>query len=153
MHAHAGLARHGTVPLVLGLHYLRNWAQDERDQIDDPRTPFIDEANRPDPHMTVLGADFRMIDNYLGNFAAAVSYAYAYYAANGSADPYDRRRCIRAYAKRAYAFYRPHHVDRGMAMIFKAVGLDPQGKLQRAAASLAWRFIDYRTKALTKQAA
>jgi hypothetical protein len=80
-HAHAGLARHGTVPLVLGLHYIRNWAQDERDQIDDPRTPFIDESNRPDPHMTVLGADFRMIDNYLGNFAAAVSYADAYYAA------------------------------------------------------------------------
>jgi hypothetical protein len=80
-HAHAGIARHGTVPLVLGLHYLRNWAQDERDQIDDPRTPFIDEANRPDPHMTVLGADFRMIDNYLGNFAAAVSYADAHYAA------------------------------------------------------------------------
>jgi len=83
--------------------------------------------------------------------------AYAYYAANGGAldgaDPYDRKRCIRAYAKRAYAFYRPHHVDRGMAMIFKAVGLDPQGKLQRAAASLAWRFIDYRTKTLTKQAA
>ena len=83
--------------------------------------------------------------------------AYAYYAANvgalDGAGPYDRKRCSRAYAKRAYAFYRPHHVDRGMAMIFKAVGLDPQGKLQRAAASLAWRFIDYRTKALTKQAA
>ena len=31
--------------------------------------------------MTVLGADLRMIDNYLGNFAAAVSYADAYYAA------------------------------------------------------------------------
>jgi rubrerythrin len=79
--------------------------------------------------------------------------AYAYHAANNGADAYDRKRCSRAYAKRAYAFYRPHHVDRGMAMIFKAVGLDPQSKLQRAAASLAWRFIDYRTKALTKQAA
>ncbi len=79
--------------------------------------------------------------------------AFAYHAANGSTDPYDRKRSIRAYVARAYAFYRPHHVDRGMAMIFKAVGLDPQGKLQRAAASLAWRFIDYRTKALTKQAA
>src|SRR5262249_14326168 len=83
--------------------------------------------------------------------------AFAYYAANegadDAADPYDRRRSIRAYVARAYSFYRPHHVDRGMAMIFKAVGLDPQGKLQRAAATLAWRFIDYRTKALTKQAA
>jgi hypothetical protein len=79
-HAHAGLARHGTVPLVLGLHYIANWAQDERDQLDDPRTPFLDESNRPDPSMTVVGADFRMIDNYLGNFAVAVSYADAHAA-------------------------------------------------------------------------
>ena len=79
-HAHAGLARHGTVPLVLGLHYITNWAQDERDQLDDPRTPFVDEANRPDPRMDVVGADFRMIDNYLGNFAIAASYADAHYA-------------------------------------------------------------------------
>jgi hypothetical protein len=74
-HAHAGLARHGVVPLVLGLHYIYNFAQDERDQVDDPRTPFVDESVRPDPHMTILGADLRMIDNYLGNAAAAVSYA------------------------------------------------------------------------------
>jgi hypothetical protein len=77
-HAHVGLARHGTVPLVFGLHYLSNFAQDERDQVDDPRTPFVDESNRPDPNMTVLGADFRMIDNYLGNFAVAASYADAH---------------------------------------------------------------------------
>jgi len=79
-HAHGGIARHGTVPLVLGLHYIMNWAQDERDQQDDPRTPFVDESNRPDPHMTVLGADLRMIDNYLGNFAVATSYVDAHYA-------------------------------------------------------------------------
>ncbi|HEY2903666.1 MAG TPA: hypothetical protein VGL59_23985, partial [Polyangia bacterium] len=80
-HLHAGVARHGIVPVVLGLHYLTNWAQDERDQTDDPRTPFVDESHRPDPRMDVVGADFRMIDNYLGNFAAAVSYADAHYAA------------------------------------------------------------------------
>ncbi|HUA55387.1 MAG TPA: ferritin-like domain-containing protein [Candidatus Sulfotelmatobacter sp.] len=79
--------------------------------------------------------------------------AYAYYAANGATGVYDRRTCIRAYARRAYPYYRPHHVERGMAMIFKAVGLDPQSRLHRLAASLAWRFIDYRTKALTKHAA
>ena len=77
-HAHAGIARHGVVPLVLGLHYLYNFAQDERDQLDDPRTPFIDEGVRPDPHLTILGADLRMIDNYLGNAAVAVSYADAH---------------------------------------------------------------------------
>jgi hypothetical protein len=74
-HAHAGIARHGTVPLILGVHWLRNWAQDERDQLDDPRTPFLDEGNRPDPRLDVFGVDFRMIDNYLGNFAVAASYA------------------------------------------------------------------------------
>ncbi|HVR60303.1 MAG TPA: hypothetical protein VMU50_00315 [Polyangia bacterium] len=79
-HVHAGLARYGTVPLIMGLHWLTNWAQDERDQQDDPRTPFVDESRRPDPRMDVFGADFRMIDNYLGNFAAAVSYADAHYA-------------------------------------------------------------------------
>ncbi len=65
---------------MIGLHYLYNFAQDERDQIDDPKTPFINEARRPDPYMTVLGADVRMINNYLGNFAIAVSYANATYA-------------------------------------------------------------------------
>lgn len=79
-HAHLGLARSGEVPLVLGLHYLSNFAQDERDQIDDPKTPFLNEAVRPDPKMDVLGVDLRMIDNHLGNAAVAVSYAEAEYA-------------------------------------------------------------------------
>jgi hypothetical protein len=79
-HAHLGFATEGEVPLVFALHYLSNFAQDERDQVDDPKTQFIDEGRRPDPSMTVLGADFRMINNYLGNFAIAVSYANATYA-------------------------------------------------------------------------
>jgi len=79
-HAHLGLAIEGEVPLVFGLHYLSNFAQDERDQIDDPKTQFINEGQRPTPHMTVIGADFRMINNYLGNFAIAASYADATYA-------------------------------------------------------------------------
>jgi hypothetical protein len=80
-HVHAGLARRGDVPLVLGIHYLTNWAQDERDQQDDPRTTWINEAQRPDPRMDVYGIDLRMLDNYLGNFAIAASYADAKYAA------------------------------------------------------------------------
>jgi len=79
-HAHAGLAVEGDVPFVFGLHYLYDFAQDERDQIDDPKTPFINEGLRPDPNMTVLGADVRMINNYLGNGAIAVAYADATYA-------------------------------------------------------------------------
>jgi hypothetical protein len=79
-HVHLGVARQAAVPLVLGLHFITNWAQDERDQQDDPRTPFLDESHRPDPRMDVYGADFRMLDNRLGNFAVAVSYANAHYA-------------------------------------------------------------------------
>jgi hypothetical protein len=74
-HAHLGFSLAGEVPIQGGLHYLHNWAQDERDQYDDPKTFFLDESKRPDPKMTVIGADLRMINNYLGNGAIAVSYA------------------------------------------------------------------------------
>jgi rubrerythrin len=79
--------------------------------------------------------------------------AYAYYAANGAGAVYDRQVFNHAYVTRAYPFYRAQHVDRGMAMIFKAVGLDPAGWLQRIAAKLAWRFMEARVKRLTKVAA
>ncbi|APR79120.1 Hypothetical protein A7982_04467 [Minicystis rosea] len=79
-HAHLGFTIDGEVPFVFGLHLLQNFAQDERDQIDDPKTPFINEGRRPDASMNVYGADFRMLNNYLGNFALAASYADATYA-------------------------------------------------------------------------
>ncbi len=70
--------------------------------------------------------------------------AYAYYAANETAQPYDRRRCSRAYAQRAFALYRRHHVAHGVPMILKAVGLNPHGGLARASSWFAWRVIRYR---------
>ena len=79
-HAHAGFSLAGEVPFQGGFHYLHNWAQDERDQIDDPKTFFLDESNRPDPTMDVFGVDFRMINNHLGNGAIAASYANIEYA-------------------------------------------------------------------------
>jgi hypothetical protein len=74
-HAHLGFSLSGDVPIQGGIHYLSNWGQDERDQIDDAKTLFLDESHRPDPKMTVLGADLRMINNHLGNGAIAFSYA------------------------------------------------------------------------------
>ena len=38
-------------------------------------------------------------------------------------------RYSRAYAKRAFALYRPQHVERGVAMLLKAIGLTPNGRL------------------------
>ncbi|MGH6927714.1 MAG: ferritin-like domain-containing protein [Dongiaceae bacterium] len=74
----------------------------------------------------------------LGRFFAAVSrireseddeLAYAYYAANYPADAaYEHKRFIRAYLRRAYGFYRPPHIERGIGMILKAIGLRPNGR-------------------------
>ncbi|MGC2414410.1 MAG: acyl-ACP desaturase [Stellaceae bacterium] len=79
--------------------------------------------------------------------------AYAYYAANEGELPYDRRRNTRAYARRAFALYRPHHVERGIAMLLKAVGLTPNGRLGLLASRLAWQAIRYRAARLAKMAA
>ena len=75
--------------------------------------------------------------------------AYAYYAANESALPYDRRRCSRAYMTRAFALYRPHHVERGVAMLLKAAGLKPNGRLGRLANRLAWQALRWRVRRST----
>ena len=79
--------------------------------------------------------------------------AYAYYAANEDGRPYQRRRCTRAYARRALALYRPHHVERGVAMLLKAAGLTPNGVLGRLASRLAWQAISGRAARLAQQAA
>ncbi|MEA2829401.1 MAG: hypothetical protein QOF22_149 [Bradyrhizobium sp.] len=75
--------------------------------------------------------------------------AYAYYAANAAADePYDRKRWSRAYISRAYAIYREHHVERGMAMVFKAIGVKPNGWLNRFAVKFAWSSMRRRVRRL-----
>lgn len=58
--------------------------------------------------------------------------AYAYYAANSHDEAYDRRKFNQAYAQRAYALYRPRHVERAIGMVFKAVGFEPHGVVSRA---------------------
>jgi hypothetical protein len=79
--------------------------------------------------------------------------AYAFHAANEPTVPYDRDRCRRAYARRAYALCREHHVGNAISLIFKAVGLRPYGKLARAAHCLAWNMMRYRAMRLAKAAA
>jgi hypothetical protein len=78
--------------------------------------------------------------------------AYAYHAANEDALPYDRKRAALSYARRAYAVYRRHHVERGIAMIFKAVGLSAQSRLYRSAARFAWWLLRFRADRLAKAA-
>jgi hypothetical protein len=78
--------------------------------------------------------------------------AYAYHAANETGLSYDRRRASRAYFRGALRLYRPHHVERGVAMALKAVGLTPHGRLGRAVSALMWRALQYRAARLAKAA-
>ncbi len=75
--------------------------------------------------------------------------AYAHYAATAAPDAvYDRKRYNRSYMRRAYSFYRPGHIDRAVAMIFKACGLKPGTWLYRTAATAMWRVMDGRARRL-----
>lgn len=67
--------------------------------------------------------------------------AYAYYAANDGMGAYDRKTYNREYARRAYSYYRPKHIERGLAMVFKASGLKPHTRVFDLATKAAcWYF-------------
>jgi rubrerythrin len=74
--------------------------------------------------------------------------AFAYFAANHPGEDYQRRKYSRAYARRAYKFYRRHHVERGIAMVLKVVGLSPTGRLNRLLSGIAFRFLESRARRL-----
>lgn len=80
--------------------------------------------------------------------------ACAYYAAN-AADGlvYVRERYSREYMSRAYNYYRHHHLDRAVAMIFKACGLSPQTPLFKMSQKVAWWLFENRARQLQKAAA
>jgi hypothetical protein len=80
--------------------------------------------------------------------------ACAYYAANAAAgERYVRERYSREYLRRAYGYYRPHHLDRAIGMIFKACGLSPQSRLFAIAQRVAWWMLENRARQLQKSAA
>jgi hypothetical protein len=75
--------------------------------------------------------------------------AYAWHCGNETADlPYEHDRCSTSYMARAMAFYRFHHIERGMGMIFKAVGLSPRGRLSGMSAKFAWGLLQWRRRRL-----
>lgn len=80
--------------------------------------------------------------------------SYAFYAANAKEGaPYDRKEYNKAYASRAYSFYQMKHMDRAMAMIFKACGLKPHTVTYKVASKAAWWMVESQTKKLQKMAA
>ena len=80
--------------------------------------------------------------------------AYAWHCGNEAADlPYEHDRCSASYMARAMAFYRFRHIERGMGMIFKAVGLSPRGRLSGLSAKGAWRLMQWRQRRLATRLA
>jgi len=79
--------------------------------------------------------------------------ACAYYAANAAVgDAYVHQHYSREYLSRAYSFYRQNHLDRAVAMIFKACGLRPQTPLFRVSQKAAWWVFTVRSRQLSKAA-
>lgn len=80
--------------------------------------------------------------------------SYAFYAANDDGlTPYDRQACNRAYVRRAYSFYQQKHLDRAIAMIFKACGFMPPSIPYRIIRQVAWVMLNRQTKKLQRMAA
>jgi hypothetical protein len=78
--------------------------------------------------------------------------AFAYHCGNEPESmPYAHDRCSAGYMARAMGFYRYHHIQRAMGMMFKSVGLPPRGKLSGAASRLAWRLLQWRRRKFALQ--
>ncbi len=72
--------------------------------------------------------------------------AYAWHCGNEPDDQtYEHGRCTAAYMAGAMGYCsRFRHIERGMGMIFKAVGLPPRGRLSDVSAKAAWRLMQWR---------
>ncbi|MCW8087970.1 ferritin-like domain-containing protein [Sabulicella glaciei] len=71
--------------------------------------------------------------------------AFAFHCANDGPDvSYDHARCSAGYMGRAMTYYRFRHIERGMGMIFKAVGLEPRGRLSALAARASWKLLEWK---------
>jgi rubrerythrin len=76
---------------------------------------------------------------------------FAYFCANrDESQAYDRRRSGRAYSRRASRYYRAHHVERAVAMVLKALGIRPNGRLGLALAALARRWLAFEAGRLAR---
>ena len=80
--------------------------------------------------------------------------AYAFHCSNDAPGvPYSHDRCIAGYMSRAMAAYRYRHLERGIGMILKAIGLPPRGRFSALTVGLSWRFMQRRQRRFARQAA
>ena len=70
--------------------------------------------------------------------------AYAFYTAHRHHEAYDRKTFARRYMAAASRVYRREHVERLTAMVMKAVGLKPNGRLNRMFSAFGWHMMQWR---------
>lgn len=78
--------------------------------------------------------------------------AFAYYTANSETGPYNRQLYTQLYGKAVYSYYQKDHVDRGMAMFCKALGVSSRGWFQRILSFLALRVLSFKAKTYARKA-
>lgn len=79
--------------------------------------------------------------------------ASAYHVANTPDEPYDRKKATKEYSRRAYAYYRPGHVETAVGMILKAAGYHPRGLFGRTVRGAVTGVMEWRNQRRMAQAA
>ncbi len=73
--------------------------------------------------------------------------AYAFHCSNDApGTPYAHDRCIAGYMSRAMRTYRYHHMERGVGMILKSIGLKPRGRVSALIVKAAWTLVQRRRR-------
>lgn len=94
-----------------------------------------------------LTSTFRCVTEYSDDIVA-----YAYFAANDVAGPYDRKAFSDAYERRAVRLYGPSQADRIVRLIFQAAGLNHRGRLARWSAQGLYGTMRLRSRILHHRA-
>jgi rubrerythrin len=78
--------------------------------------------------------------------------AFAWHCGNqAEGQRFVRADCTAAYMARAMGFYRFRHVERGVGMVLKAVGVKPRGRIGDMSAKLTWRLLQWRQRRYARQ--
>ncbi len=78
--------------------------------------------------------------------------AFAYHCGNlDPAEKFNHGQCTAAYLIGATGVYRPHHIARAVAMLFKVVGLNPHGRLSNWASKLSYAMVQRRRRKMLGQ--
>ncbi|HUN42180.1 MAG TPA: ferritin-like domain-containing protein [Acetobacteraceae bacterium] len=78
--------------------------------------------------------------------------AFAWHCGNqAEGQRFVRADCTAAYMGRAMQFYRFRHVERGVGMVLKAVGVKPRGRIGDMAAKFTWRLLQWRQRRYKRQ--